>query len=798
MTFLKKHIILSLPLLAGLTACSWNEVIQEQDVITDLKTPIELSIGGVDSQESATRAVITTDPYNPLNYFDQANATKVFMIMKSTYGTDDFEGSHDAKYTVARGDVAANSNKVVFDANNQRYWDDAHARSSQLNIWAYAQIGMSWTSCTFEKDKAGGGYEDDTWDTSISHGWRTAAVYPFIKNWSASTWADNHQDVSSVMCQDLIFSNNLVDNSATGTNLGGTDYSLKFNFTTRKFPQEGEAVMKFYRAMSKITIKIIEGEGFDKSSTADFQFANAKNVKLSGFNTKGLFSIQQGLFQEITQHNEIPTIYLKQTNTSAVPYYTLEALTIPNIDEFMQTYDTPQHDNYSRFVSGKKNLATDVMMEFTIDNNKYQVTSGQLYDALITRDSEGNENGVVTNATKKTDNGTYIPLEAGKNYVFTFTIGKTKIKDITAQVAQWENVEAEPFNPSNARIKLQLEERGTPVTASVDIYRAADNASTVSDTWESYNWTTGYIDNKNVFKEISSAWKLENDWFWDNNMTYYHFRAIMPSGQTVNTDATPDPDEDYVSLSSAVSYTDVLWGAPMRDVTNNEDPDDFKFIYDKDKGFDVINSTVDANKSQIYQAIGPTEDKLKLTLFHMMSDLTFNIKTSEPTAADKVELCHDNGDATYTRTRVDLVGFYNGGKVLLGTGLVKTDGSVSTEAYPVNIPFNSATDNTQYVQQVYKFGAVPQDLTNVVLVITTPDHNQYKVAMKDVLATTVSNTNIANPYTQSGSKYIIDRWYPGFKYTYTFKLTKKGIDNIQATIVDWENVEAGDDNVQIQ
>ena len=67
--------------------------------------------------------------------------------------------------------------------------------------------------------------------------------------------------------------------------------------------------------------------------------------------------------------------------------------------------------------------------------------------------------------------------------------------------------------------------------------------------------------------------------------------------------------------------------------------------------------------------------------------------------------------------------------------------------------------------------------------------------MKDVVATTVSETNIKNPYTANGNK--IDRWYPGFKYTYTFILKKKGID-IKVTILDWETVTAGDDNVQIQ
>ena len=85
----------------------------------------------------------------------------------------------------------------------------------------------------------------------------------------------------------------------------------------------------------------------------------------------------------------------------------------------------------------------------------------------------------------------------------------------------------------------------------------------------------------------------------------------------------------------------------------------------------------------------------------------------------------------------------------------------------------------------------------MVLEITTPDKNLYKVVMKDVISTSYTNSNnsnIQNPYSAGKINY----WYPGFKYEYTFTLSKKKIENITATILDWETVTAGDDNVQIQ
>ena len=72
--------------------------------------------------------------------------------------------------------------------------------------------------------------------------------------------------------------------------------------------------------------------------------------------------------------------------------------------------------------------------------------------------------------------------------------------------------------------------------------------------------------------------------------------------------------------------------------------------------------------------------------------------------------------------------------------------------------------------------------------------------MKDMVAT-VSNTLIANTYseTSSGSgKYTINYWYPNFKYIYTFKLKKTGIETISATIADWGTVSADPQTVVIQ
>jgi hypothetical protein len=168
-----------------------------------------------------------------------------------------------------------------------------------------------------------------------------------------------------------------------------------------------------------------------------------------------------------------------------------------------------------------------------------------------------------------------------------------------------------------------------------------------------------------------------------------------------------------------------------------------------------------------------------MVLFHMMSDVNIKLTTTEDD--DKVDL---------TNAKMELSNIHATGKVLMGNGLVIPDNGTAT------VNNEKTTGNNQ---TPWHYGFIPQSLDDVMLTITTADNNQYIVTMKDVVATTVGNNLIANPYPQNGNgKYVINRWLPNYKYTYTFKLTKAGIAKLSATLANWEDVEAGDDNVQIR
>lgn len=807
-----KHITLSLSLLA-LAACKESVGVLDpvEPTIPDSeKTPIELSVGGVDSPNPITRAVITDGTGKTMQSFSEN--TSLYMLMKSQNVTD---GSKPALVTrtimfaLPQSDNGKDYSEVNYSASNEenkfiRFWDDSYARSSALSILAVCTPGMGANvdKKTWNISGSDVGYANRGWE-QISGGSGTVP-YPTIKwpvgndNEYTSLKLLTDQSVLSngvpfIKNQDLCFSNNI----GNWDGKGGADRRLKFNIETKKFPQAEDkwednttykTRMVFYHALSKLTFRIKKGDGF---TDAEFKFNDNTNIKLSNFYNQGIFNIEDGEFipsgstgapttgniDKIYQHTS-----LTSEETTAGYKYILDALVIPGTD-----------------MSTSNDAVT-----FYINNNEYKLTMAQLYAAF--------------SDAQKTSYFNSNKLKAGVHYVFTFSVSKTIIKNLTASIVDWEDVEAEELEASNARIKLSLEERNNSDNGNMlgdgdvfYIYRAEDNipdGQSINDNYSAYNWAKSYTnDGANLaWDGTHSRW--ETKWYWESNKHFYHFRALCEAHGTGNhtTAISSVLSNDgtygsYLTLSHKESgYADILWGAPMLDYAQNEvnDSVNLKWNYGLEThGFDGLD-TKSADQHQIYKAIGPTKDAIKLTLFHMMSDVTFNIKTSGESDPDKVNL--GNGDTE--KTTIELRQVHTTGKLFLGNGLVKGSTSEvanSTFKFEATPAPNSSTKIITWAG----YGAIPQDLANVHLVITTPDHNQYIVDLADVVVKSITYDNLANPYkkiTADGpnkGKYQLNRWYPGFKYNYTFKLTKKGITDIQATIVPWETVEA-EQEVQIR
>ena len=711
-------IIMALSLQA-LVACSDDAIVSGG--YDEGKTSIELMVGGVGEGNAARSRAITKDPENVAKRGVLPAGTALYMVMKSE------DASSKLLYSVTKGVTGTADAKKISpidftETGCTRYWDDCFARNANLTIYAACSPGST-------KVIEIGGKTVYPWTSMPTTGaWSNTEISPTVADWTVSA----NQTATTLLDEDLCYSNN-ISKYTEGTE---QDKRLKFNSGTRKFDQGN---LCFYHALSWITFEIIRDE--ESFTAEEFQFATGTNIKLTDFYTKNtLFDIPTGEFTGAYSSQTIQTMAQRATATTGSAF-TLDALVMPTTN---------------------MNSTTKGDIHLIIANNEYNLSKQELLNKIQASDKTNHLIG-----GKK--------LKPGVHYVFKLRIGKTKIKEITATILEWETVTADTHTPSNAKVTLNLEDR-TGTKEDAYIYRAAETTTKITgdilSEGKGYVWDTGYGNaDRNAYTAYTHA--LSKSWYWPDNKTFYHFRAIAPQAAPAPT--TVD-GKDCVALTSGdPPYTDVCWGAPFPKMEPST-----KFVYSLTNGF------AGTDGHQIHYAIGATESPLKLLLFHVMSDVTINI--SSVTGDAKVNL----GDGTSTATKIELKNIYTEGRVQLGNGLVLGTGTqTGTHTFPLQGGTTLKWSN---------YGAIPQSLAGVVLEITTPDHNHYLIDLASVKASAsnISSKNVQNPYAIVDGKCIINRWYPDYKYTYSFTLSKKGVTGITCTILEWEEVTADDEVIQIQ
>ena len=751
--------ILALSSSLALTACG-DEEFDPAKMDISQKTPIEVNVG-VEKVDGLTRA-ITVDK---TSLSTLPTETSIYMVMKSEHVEDNLK---PAKYTLTMGTTGAADNgvsSITFGDGYKRYWDDVYARKAALSIYAV---------CT-----PGGTPVAPTIDSSNDYSFTASETNPTTKAWTEmsnaltiSNWEVKPNQASLTVAefndQDLCYSNN-VSNYPVGETT--TDNRIKFLSDSKKFDRTKR--LNFYHALSKVTFIVKSGLGF-YSFENDFKFSGSTNITMKNMNLKqASFNIASGEFSGDITKGVVSGMYQSdQKKDGNVLSYTLDALVIPGTD--------------------MSSTAKDI--SFSISDNLYELSKNDLLNQI----SDDQKSQYLTDGKS---------LKPGVHYIFTLTISKTEIKNITASVVDWETVKAE-YTPTNARLKFSFEDRGTEVTnetgETFDIYRAAnENDGSVSETeYFSYSWDTGFSNEGETgsennglgYDDDEAKWKT--NWFWPNNKTFYHLRTVGIKGGTspVNLPTvSPVDGKDCFSISASETFSDVIWGAPFKKLDSPVTSANTALLtYSKTEGFDGKGAEAE---HQIYYAIGPTNQPIHIVMFHMMSKVKFKVQTVPGNGAVNLGDGSDNNC-----TKLTLKNIHKTGKVLMGNGCV-----LATDTW-ADYDFINHPAPTDSKITWPDFGAIPQDLNEenneVVLVITTPDENIYQVKLADIWteSSKISTTNLANPYTKHATedKYQVDYWYPHYEYTYTFTLSKKGIDNIQVTILDWEKVEASDDEVQIQ
>lgn len=439
--------------LLALAGCSSENTDIDTDDFYKEKHPIELNIGG---EALASRAV-TNGEDKTLNDFPAG--TCISMVMKSEYSalsdaTLDYKGANKGKtlYTATTGTTEGTTTKenpVKFEYSNIRYWDDIHARSSQLSVWAIAVPGVS----------------DNNWKTAP--GWSETAIATNDLSWEIPS----AQTTETVKQKDLCFSNN----KATETD------KMKFNVSDRKF-DTGKLI--FYHALSKITVKLVEDEGFNHESTEDFNLLDNK-VTLKGHKLSGTFSVADG---EFTSKATDATATTMACGTKTKDGYTLEALVMPGT-----------------------NLSTEELADavsFSIDGNNFTVSNATLLTKLKESNAVGSD---------------WTTMEAGKNYVFTFNIKMTDIK-VTATVAEWEDLKGTNYSPL---INI----------THVYGHTSSDDECTdlINKDFTFYRSTTkdgGYTDASTV-TYAEGEYTMAPKRYWPNHQIHYFFRGVYPTSTAI-------------------------------------------------------------------------------------------------------------------------------------------------------------------------------------------------------------------------------------------------------------------------
>lgn len=719
---MKKYIIpLSIVAATFAASCSSDENVNESNKIKDF--PIELSLTGdginTNVTSTKTRSGFTGE-------------TSLVMRMKAekwSYGEngDKTIDNNSTKYTKASTTAAAEGNKKYSTmAFANKYWDDAFGRYTYLSIFAVAVPNKS----NISQLKLNGNKTN----------WVTEEIPNNKINWTVTS-GETAQTSTTIDNEDLVYSRNIQDGAESkGLKQGVRRYNKDGNypsfegdnFDVLTYGRMGFTLfddnikdgpgkfdlgnLHFTHALSRITLKIYidRSKGF-----TDNDAKSIENAKLINMNVKGDLDVAEGTYSNVT------------TGDVKMEKYTV------GVDETMQGSTTKPDAKFMAQVLPdyeiKESDANTNMLQFNVGDNVYYVTQKSVWEAIH------------NNANVET--GTNIILAQNKNYVLNITVGKTEISNITATLANWDEINGS-HSTNNSLYEFSFKTlNNTQGSACRDfnLYRIVDNVK------DGKNWNSGYSEDKAILVETgsnSNVWKATN-WYFNSNQSYYHFRSTSTStDEHFIKSEGEDNKKDYFEIKAGTDKScDLHWGAPLKSGAS--------LSYDTSKGYeDNINA-----------AIGSTDSKIDIIEFHMTSNVI--VKLSTTTGDDKV---------TLDGAIVKILNSQQSGKVYMGNGLVEPTETAS------DLILLSGENNT------YSAFCIPQALdgTNKVkLEITTTDNNVYTVVLSDI--------NVSDSTTEK-----INRWLPNHKYTYSLTLSKTGINQLTCTLLNWEDVTGNNQDVTIE
>ena len=316
---------------------------------------------------------------------------------------------------------------------------------------------------------------------------------PEVKNWTALNLNLDTDQTTGISAKDLLISNNVKGDKT-------------YKFEARAYGKQ----LEFHHVLSKITVNLYAGEGFENHSFAQTPVVNlTSNEASSSANeewacTEGTIDVTT---DELTLTGTSHIVKMAQAATTAEGYtVTKEALVMPG----------------STFANDKA-----IIFSINADGNIYYVTAEKIRTAI--------------NATDH-GNGTPYPTEAGKNYIFNVTVNKTGIT-VTAAVKNWETVNTDKETPA--------------INFAADVTSIDKSNNAALKNGDSFSlWMT-----KDLANIGSVATTAEYDGgkfvnspaiYWPNGSDKFYFRALAQNTETKTLDA--------VTTNDMTQGADLLWG----------------------------------------------------------------------------------------------------------------------------------------------------------------------------------------------------------------------------------------------
>lgn len=412
-----------------------------------------------------------------------------------------------------------------------------------------------------------------------------------VSNWAALPWTVGsvtdgvvNQSTAGWSAKDLLISNNVKPE--------GPDNTYKFK------EKSAGKVLEFKHAMSKITVVLKAGAGFEVEGSADRKFIKEPIVILHGFPTGGKVNIADGAFSDVGTIADVVTYRSNETWSSSGTVIRT-ALIFPTRD----IGNIGTGDN-------------DYILKISADDNIYYVTKDKLLAAM------------------PADNKS---MQSGVNYVLNITINKTEIK-VTATIKEWIDVVAETEMPKinvTANVGSSIKNEQTlNIMDAFNLYLSDASSSTASTAYSYANTYTkpdAGADGETIWNEYEGIGSL----YWPSHDTHYFMRGVIGDVQTAVNGKIPVNNTSY----NYDYNSHLLVGAPVIEegtMCGNSD-----------------HTQVDMSSG----GICAREGKINLTFDYMMSQVEVRLKTNtEDGAKDAVNLIGAKVDVVdcYTKGSVDI------------------------------------------------------------------------------------------------------------------------------------------------